>query len=136
MLRSGGVGVGALWFIVVLLVIIAGLLVVIAVRLLTAPQWRSHAQVRAPGPYGPYGPVQPGPSVQAGPVPPMPGHAPAPVPPGPGLSETTAPLGPVPPGPAGSGEAGVSRAKQILDQRLASGEISPELYRELRQALE
>ncbi len=45
------------------------------------------------------------------------------------------PPGPVPPAKAEASPAGVSRAQQILDERLASGEITPELYRDLKQAL-
>lgn len=62
-----------------------------------------------------YGRVPP-PAAPPGPVPPMPGH-----PPGPPL-DTPAPT--------------QGRAREILGERLAKGEITPEQYRELRRALE
>jgi putative membrane protein len=97
MIYSGGMGLGGIWLIILLVIVIA-LLVLIAVRLFTGPA--QHWDRRTPPPA----------------VPPMPGHPP-------GMPLDTPP-------------AAQNRARDILDERLARGEITPEQYRELRRAIE
>ena len=107
MMYWGGMGLGGIWLIILLVIAIA-LLVVIAVRLFTGPSERWNPRVPPGAPPG---------GVSPGPVPPMPGH-----PPGPTALDTP---------PANQG-----RAREILDERLAKGEITPQQYRELRRAIE
>ncbi|WP_052207112.1 SHOCT domain-containing protein [Sinomonas humi] len=128
-------------FVAILLLIVIALLVVIAVRLFMHEPWHGQG------------------SIPPGAVPPLPGHPPGQYPgpergagnpsrqypdpeqsagnpsrqyPGPeqGAPGPTAPVPPIPSPP------GRSRARRILDERLVSGEITPEQYRELKQTLE